>query len=684
MSPTAPLSPPPSHLLIVDDEPEIAESLADYLVKKEGFEVSITSDGEQAISFLQSTLQNRGEIDLVLLDMRMPNLSGLDVLTWIREHPDLRYTRVVLLTAAAGSSEKVEALTAGADDYITKPYRPQELLARVKTILRTQQLEKQLQRQGQQLAGLNRLAQTVAAKLEQAEILEAAAEGIHTLMEVELAAVLLLEGGKLRYKNLRNQDGDVPITALPSLATDDGLMGLAYGEQQAIYLNQAMADGRYRPTTDAPPNYDVQSLIIAPLLVRGRAVGIMCGYNKQDGRFTDFDLDIFNSLASSVSEAVENAWLFQRIRQRQQELLENRNTLQALIDGIPNPIYTISDEWQLVAVNKSKVDELGAALDELVGQVCYQAFYGRATPCNHCLMAHTLQEKVAEHWTLNYKGEDHLPREWDINAYPIPGKQASSARAVIVWQDRTEERRLESSLLQAGKLAAIGQLAAGVAHEINNPLTAINANAEILKLTIPPEDENYESVDLIQQAGERAARVVRGLLDFARQEQYEFTAGDINKSIHQTLALVQYQLLTADTQVIQNMADDLPRIVASWEHLKSVWLNLIINARDALQGSPTNRQIEITTRLASDQPYVQVLFRDNGKGMTAAELAHIFEPFYTTKDPGKGTGLGLATSHRIIEQHGGEINVVSAPGEGATFIVRLPVNNNQEIGRLGD
>jgi two-component system NtrC family sensor kinase len=668
----------------VDDEPEIAESLADYLVKKEGFEVSITSDGEQAISFLQSTLQNRGEIDLVLLDMRMPNLSGLDVLTWIREHPDLRYTRVVLLTAAAGSSEKVEALTAGADDYITKPYRPQELLARVKTILRTQQLEKQLQRQGQQLAGLNRLAQTVAAKLEQAEILEAAVEGIHTLMEVELAAVLLLEGGKLRYKNLRNQDGDVPITALPSLATDDGLMGLAYGEQQAIYLNQAMADGRYRPTTDAPPNYDVQSLIIAPLLVRGRAVGIMCGYNKQDGRFTDFDLDIFNSLASSVSEAVENAWLFQRIRQRQQELLENRNTLQALIDGIPNPIYTISDEWQLVAVNKSKVDELGAALDELVGQVCYQAFYGRATPCNHCLMAHTLQEKVAEHWTLNYKGEDHLPREWDINAYPIPGKQASSARAVIVWQDRTEERRLESSLLQAGKLAAIGQLAAGVAHEINNPLTAINANAEILKLTIPPEDENYESVDLIQQAGERAARVVRGLLDFARQEQYEFTAGDINKSIHQTLALVQYQLLTADTQVIQNMADDLPRIVASWEHLKSVWLNLIINARDALQGSPTNRQIEITTRLASDQPYVQVLFRDNGKGMTAAELAHIFEPFYTTKDPGKGTGLGLATSHRIIEQHGGEINVVSAPGEGATFIVRLPVNNNQEIGRLGD
>lgn len=668
-------SPASAHLLIVDDEPEIAESLADYLIKKEGYEVSITSDGEQAINFLESTLHDKTEIDLVLLDMRMPNLSGLDVLTWIREHPDLRYTRVVLLTAAAGSNEKVEALSAGADDYITKPYRPQELLARVKTILRTQQLEKQLQQQSQQLADLNRIAQAVAAKLEQTDILETAVEGIHMLMGVELAAVLLVEGGKLRYKNLRNQEGSIPVTALPSIAADTGVMGVAFGEQTAVYLNHAPGDPRFAPATDAPPNYDVRSLIIAPLLVRGRAVGIISGFNKIDGRYTDFDLDIFNSLASSVSEAIENAWLFQRIRQRQQELLENRNTLQALIDGIPNPIYTINDDWELVGVNKSKADELADTADTLVGQVCYRAFFRREEPCTHCLAAHTLTEKEACHWTLNYKGEDHLPREWDINVYPIPGKQASSARAVIVWQDRTEERRLEGSLLQAGKLAAIGQLAAGVAHEINNPLTAINANAEILKMIIPPDDENYESVDLIHQAGERAAKVVRGLLDFARQEQYAFTADDVNKSIRQTLALVHYQLQTTDTLVIQNMADDLPRVVASWEHLKSVWLNLIVNARDALQDLSENRHIEITTRLGQDASHIQVLFRDNGKGMSEAELAHIFEPFYTTKDPGKGTGLGLATSHRIIEQHGGEINVVSAPREGTTFIIRLPVNN---------
>jgi DNA-binding response OmpR family regulator len=125
-----------THILVVDDEPEIAESLSGFLYKKEGYHVDVVSDGREAVRFLQSTVGSDMEIDLVLLDMRMPGMSGLDVLEWIRKHPDLQYTRVVLLTAAAGSQEKVEALSAGADDYITKPYYMQELLARIKTILR--------------------------------------------------------------------------------------------------------------------------------------------------------------------------------------------------------------------------------------------------------------------------------------------------------------------------------------------------------------------------------------------------------------------------------------------------------------------------------------------------------------------------------------------------------------------
>lgn len=232
--------------------------------------------------------------------------------------------------------------------------------------------------------------------------------------------------------------------------------------------------------------------------------------------------------------------------------------------------------------------------------------------------------------------------------------------------------------MQAGKLAAIGQLAAGVAHEINNPLTAINANAQLLQMVMSADHEHYESIDLITQAGERAAKVVRGLLDFARQTEYEFEKTDVNESIRQALNLVSYQFSTADIEVVLNLAGTLPLIKASWEHLQSVWLNLLINARDALQNVPGDRQIELTSRPEPTGKEVVVLVRDNGRGMSAGELSHIFEPFFTTKAPGQGTGLGLATCQRIIQQHGGQIEVVSMPGEGSTFIVHLPVEGTAE------
>lgn len=665
----------PAHLLIVDDETEIADVLADYLRRIQGFYITLVNDGQKAIDALKASLDDSlPEIDLVLLDMRMPNVSGLDVLNWIRSHSTLRYTRVVLVTAAAGSHEKVEALTAGADDYITKPFRPPELLARVNTILRTQQLEKLLQRQSQQLAALNQIGQSVAKTFEMNEVVTTAVSGINQLLGIEAAAILILEGGQLRFKQVWHETLIDDVRQLPPIDVGQGILGTVLVEKQNVLLNQVTDHPHYLPQKDLPVPLTLSSMIAAPLVVRDRVVGVMSAYNKQAGYFSEVDLDLFASLASSVSEAIANTWLFQRVRLRQQELLENRNTLQALIDGIPHPIYTINNKWQLVTMNQSKANELETTTDALVGTVCYRTFFDREAPCEHCHVALTLESRQTQTWTVSWKGADLLPREWDVSAYPIPSKQSGAARAVILWQDRTEERRLESSFLQAGKLAAIGQLAAGVAHEINNPLTAVNANAEMLKMVISRDDENYEAVDLIAQAGERATKVVRGLLDFARQEHYRFVLGDINASIGQALDLVRYQLNQSSVKVELHLDADLPPITASWEHLKSVWLNLLVNATDAIDQREGSREITVTTRLAPENNHIQALFSDNGVGMTKAQIAHIFEPFYTTKDPGKGTGLGLATSHRIIEQHGGEINVVSTVNEGTTFIIRLPVD----------
>ncbi len=665
-----------AHILVVDDEPEIADSVAEYLRRKESYRVTIASDGQEATNFLQGTVADPHlEVDLVLLDMRMPIMTGPEVLTWLRNHPSLRYTRVMVLTAAASNQDKVEALSSGADDYITNPYHPQELLARVKTILRTQQLEKQLQRQSQQLATLNLVSRAVSAELKMGDVLDRAVKGVAEILDVDLSTIYLADNGSesLACRSAYSPYGEVTPAMFPTIAGGQGLTGLVYKDRKGLSSNNPGSDDRFKSGVDAPAAMTVRSMMAMPLNVRGKAVGVVSAINKHIGVFSDIDQGLFTSLASSVSQAIENALLFQSVRNRQQELFEGRNTLQAVMNGILHPIYTIDMKWRLVAVNDTKVADLDSTPDELVGQTCHRVFYDRDTPCEHCQVEKTLLDKEAGDWSLSWQGEDHLPHEWDISAYPIPGSKAESPRAVIVWQDRTEERRLENSLMQAGKLAAIGKLAAGVAHEINNPLTAINANAQMLQMVTPDEHENFEAVDLIVRAGDRAATVVQGLLDFARQAQYEFESGNVNESIEAALKLVSYQFANANIEVVTTLTDALPQTEASWEHLQSVWLNLLINARDAIQDNQDKRKIEIVTEVDKGGDDILILVRDNGQGMNPAELDQIFEPFYTTKAPGRGTGLGLATTHRIVEQHGGQIDVTSTIGEGTTFVVRLPL-----------
>lgn len=666
-------------LLVIDDEIEIAQSLAQLLIRKEGYRVDVVHGGHEALAYLERSIADESSIDLVLLDINITGVPGLEILSWIRRQHSLRHTRVVFLTTATSDDEKVQALSAGADDYITKPYYILELLARVKNILRSQQLEKRLILQSRQLATLNRISQAIAATLESGAVYSIAINELEHLFAVEMAAAFIVEKGKLRCRHVKHFQGSYSAADFSATSMEgDSALGMAWREQRTICQNKCDNDFSSHLAHNAPASFSVRSILATPLTVRGKSVGILAAYNKRVGGFTDVEVNLFTSLASSVSEAIENAWLFQRVRMRHEDLAAGRDTLQALIDGIPHPIYTITKDWRLGAVNKTKADELNTTPEKLAGKICYHAFYGRSQPCDHCEAAKTIIEKKEQHWPLK-EGNGQPLREWEINAYPIPGKQPDSARAVLIWQDKTEERRLESSLMHASKLAAIGQLAAGVAHEINNPLTAINANAQMLKLVMPADDENYESVDIIARAGERAAKVIRGLLDFARLDQFNFSTGNINESIDEAIDLLNYLLQSATIKVTHETDTPLPSLVASWEHLNSVWLNLFLNAIEALQCTDDDRQLIIKTSLNPDGRAVNIFIHDNGKGMSPLEIEHAFEPFFTTKNPEQGTGLGLATCHRIIKQHGGEISVSSVIGEETTFVVSLPVQGPDEV-----
>ncbi len=354
-----------------------------------------------------------------------------------------------------------------------------------------------------------------------------------------------------------------------------------------------------------------------------------------------------------------------------QELLKSRNTLRALFDSLPTAIYIIDQSYNLLAINVSRAARVGEKPSQLVGRKCYEKLFRRLTPCPACRVAETFTTgqntvRVNREWLDSEKFI-----EWEIGTFPIYDGQNYPVQNIVIEQDVTEKRNLEMNLIQSEKLAAVGQLAASVAHEINNPLTAIIANAQILKREVPADHpEINDSVKLIEMAGIRASQVVRNLLGIARKEKYEFEPIDLNETLRNALSLVQHELVGRPIQVQINFQEDLPTIIASQDQLQGVWMNLLLNAIDAVD--KLNGEITITTRFQEGAFHVDIM--DNGKGISPDHLTHIFEPFFTTKAAGRGTGLGLSVCMGVIKHHGGDIKVESQIGKWTHFAVILPSN----------
>lgn len=246
-----------------------------------------------------------------------------------------------------------------------------------------------------------------------------------------------------------------------------------------------------------------------------------------------------------------------------------------------------------------------------------------------------------------------------------------------VGHDTTEERQLQEQIAHQDKMAAVGLLAAGVAHEIGNPLASISSVAQTL---LRKTDDEYlrGKLDLIRTHIDRIATIVRRMVDFARPPRYEWRPCSINDLVASAAHILEYDKRAKTVSIELDLADDLPEVRGMEDQLTQVFVNLIINALDAVTGQPEDRprEIRISTALDGSRTAGHVVFRcvDTGPGIEESAIRRIFEPFYTTKEVGRGTGLGLSVSFRILEEHQGTITVEASPGEGSCFQVRLPVH----------
>ena len=266
----------------------------------------------------------------------------------------------------------------------------------------------------------------------------------------------------------------------------------------------------------------------------------------------------------------------------------------------------------------------------------------------------------------------HLPtpdgRSLMVNVSVAPFQLDGERRGtILIVDDVTARMRLEEQLQHSEKMASIGLLAAGVAHEVNTPLAGISSYTQLLLGEMDEGDPRNDLLKKIEKQSFRAAKIVNNLLNFARSGTSEFETLDVNKILQDVLSLVDHQLDASRIKVRRELADRLPPVRGNENRLQQVFFNLVLNARDAM---PSGGWLTLRTRADEDAVVVEVA--DTGDGIRKEDIKRIYDPFFTTKGIGRGTGLGLAVSYGILQEHGGAIFVDSAPGQGTTFQVALP------------
>ncbi len=356
-------------------------------------------------------------------------------------------------------------------------------------------------------------------------------------------------------------------------------------------------------------------------------------------------------------------------RRAREAAVESEARYTRLVESASDAIFTVDANGDLTAVNRSLERATGKARASLLGM----PFHALVDARDQVTVHQALDASVAGQRTrveLRYPSATGEVRFCSLTLTPIgEGDDVSGALGVV--RDVTDERRLADQLMQQEKLAAVGQLVSGVAHELNNPLASVMAFAQLLLAAPEGAALDRPAVDAIHQEAKRAAKIVSNLLTFARQHQPERRVTDLNRVVEDTLELRRYALRIANVDIEARLDENLPLTWADPFQLQQVMLNLVANAEHALAEWDGPRAIMITT--SHEHGYLVVRVSDSGPGVPIEHQRRIFNPFFTTKPVGEGTGLGLSISDGIVREHGGRIRLESRAGGGASFVIELPV-----------
>ena len=348
-----------------------------------------------------------------------------------------------------------------------------------------------------------------------------------------------------------------------------------------------------------------------------------------------------------------------------------------VFDSLPDPVILFDEDLNILYSNPAAKDILG---EDLLGKrFCVKLLkFGCCSSCDFCNLNECIKRQVAQEEEIEILGpeNENLYFRWIVNLFS--GKENAGCRLLFsLLRDITDKKELYSENVRAAQLASLGELAAGVAHEINNPVNAIVNFAQLLEEEVEEKDYSAELLSLIVKEGQRIASIIQNLLNFARKEREEFSPKDLKRIMEESLNLSQVQMEKEGIWIENEIPDDLPQVMVRGQEIQQVFINILSNARYALNQKFPEQHLEkvvfIKGELLPGGEMVRIEFYDKGIGIPQTEISKICYPFYSQKPKGKGTGLGLSISYKIIQDHQGKIFFDSKEGEYTKVYVELPV-----------
>ena len=525
------------------------------------------------------------------------------------------------------------------------------------------QLRDQSNKLSEDLVALQELNKIISRSFNLEDIIQRIViEGKRLAKTSQCHLFLLDEKGRSLVGSASTQSGSLDIRTIKMRLSESSTAVTALLERRVFAIEDIVRNERSQSRLMESLGW--RAGIFAPLLTQEQAIGVLvCVDDARERKFTEEEIQRAETLAHQAAIALQNARLFQVVSRSQKEW-------ETTFDAMQDCVSVHDTTGKVTRANVALARRLKTIPQKVIGRYCseiYDPTESSLGPCRHtgALKSESLLVE-----------EVSLPRMegvFQISVSPWYDKNNRIAGSIHVAKDISNEKLLQQQLIQSEKLSAIGELISGVAHELNNPLTGVMGYSQLLQMRRDLDDRTKENLLKISDLALRCRKIVQNLLSFARKQKPERTLTDINDILEMTIELRSYELQVNNIEIRRELDPSLPKTIADAQQLQQVFLNVVTNAEQAMLEAHGKGRLIVRTRTDAQNEFIVVEIIDDGPGIPENYLTRIFDPFFTTKEVGKGTGLGLSISYGMIKEHGGNIYARSRPGEGATFIIELPV-----------